>query len=313
MPILTINETKLSGRSSWTIEGGRTYTLQVRVITDDKRIGPRTAMLACNIGVGSPFRYPLDDPGEFDYGSTLVGISAEKEGEDGLSYIVTMEFGPYKPLEQSGAENDNTFTMNPLLVPPTVRWSSETVEIACTHTRDGKLIANVNKDPFDPPLTRPQTIPLATVSRVLASFDPNWIAAYQGCVNAFDWLGYPAGTVMLKEISADKTFNADWGWLWSQTLVFAFRPIRYADDGTTLIEAGWSEMVLNAGLREKKAGVVKQIIIDGSPISSPVALTSKGEYDPSGDQGYLVFDVLPTLDFSVLGLPEDLFSQSGGA
>ncbi len=313
MPIISIDETKQSSRAGWSVDGGRTYSLQVRVVTNDVNIGARAAMLACNVDVGSPYRFPLVEPTEWDFGSTLTGISAEKEAEDGLSYLVTMDFGQFKATEEAGAQEDNTFVVNPLNAPPTVRWSSETYEVACTHTRDGKLIANVNKDPFDPPLARPQTIPLATVTRTLAFFDPAWIANYQGCINGLDWQGFPAGTVMLKEIAADKTFSTDFGWLWEQTLVFACKPIRYAEDGTTLIEAGWAEMVLNTGLREKKAGKIKQVIIDGSPVSSPVALTSKGEYDPdSDDQGYLIFDILPTLDYSVLGLPDNLFSITGG-
>jgi hypothetical protein len=309
MPILEIDETKQSSRASWTVEGGRSYTLQVRIVTDDPAIGARAALLACNVDVGSHYRFPLVSPTEWDFGSTLVGISAEKDGDDGRGYLVTLEFGPYKPLEQSGAENNNTFVVNPLSVPPSVRWSSERVELACTRDRHGKIISNVIGDPFDPPLTRPQAIPVVTITRTLARFDPQWVFDYQDHINQYEWMGCPQGTVLCKELTGDRTFHADWGYMWEQTLVFAFRPILMAEDGT-IIQNGWADVVLNTGLREKVGGVVKKIMVDNAPVSAPVALTSKGRYDPDGEQGFLSFDLYPEADFSFFDLPDDLFSVS---
>jgi hypothetical protein len=253
----------------------------------------------------------LTDPTEVDYGSTLTSVSVDKEGDDGKSYILTMDFTQRRPDEQDGAQQDNTFTVNPTLAPPAVRWGSERMEIACLYDRSGKMIANVIGDPFDPVLTRPYTIPIAYVTRTLSEFDPSWVFDFQDHINEFDWLGFPAGTVLCKELSASRVFNSDFGWQWEQSLAFAFKPIRVADDGT-ITENGWSEVVLNTGLREKKAGVVRKIIVDGSPVNSPVPLTSKGEYDPDGEQGFLSFDIYPTADFAFFGLPEDLFTITGG-
>jgi len=310
MPI-KVDETKQSGRLNWSVDGGRNYTLQVRVVTDDVAIGPRAAALACSMDVGSPYRFPLTDPTEVDFGSTLTGVSVDKEAEDGRSYIVTLDFTQHKPVDQDGAQADNTFTVNPILAPPAVRWGSERMEIACIYDRNGKRISNVVGDPFDPVLVRPYTVPIATVSRTLATFDPNWVFDYQDHINAFDWMGFPAGTVLCKELTGDRVFHSDFGYQWGQTLAFAFKPIRTADDGT-VVENGWAEVVLNAGLREKTGGVIRKIIVDGSPVSAPVPLTSKGEYKPDEEQGFLSFDVYPTADFSFFGLPDDLFTITGG-
>jgi hypothetical protein len=312
MGILTVDETKLSGRLNWSVDGGRNYTLQVRIVTDDVTIGPRAAALACNMDVGSPYRFPLTDPTEVDYGSTLTGVSVEKEADDGKSYIISMEFTQRKPTDQDGAQADNTFTVNPVLAPPAVRWGSERMEIACIYDRTGKPIVNAGVgDPFDPPLTRPYTVPIVNVTRTLTTFDPNWVFDYQDHINEFDWLGFPAGTVLCKELAGNRVFHSDYGWLWEQVVAFAFKPIRTADDGT-IIENGWAEVILNTGLREKVDGKIRKVIVDNSPVNSPVPLTSKGKYDPDDEQGYVVFDIYPTADFAAFDLPEDLFTITGG-
>jgi hypothetical protein len=314
---ITVDETKVQKRAGWSVQGGRTYSLQVRVISDEV-IGPRQAILACNIPVGSTYRFPLaaDQPAsEWDFGACLQSVSAESEFEDGLSYLVVFEYGPFSALDVAGAQPDDpTFTMNPLQAAPTVKWSSESEEIACVYDRDGVPILNKAGDPFDPPLIIPLTIPIATVTRPLASFDPSWIADFQDHVNDSEWMGYEAGTVRCKSVTADRIHDNDWGWIWMQTLTFSFRPKVAADDGTVLVD-GWASKVLNAGVRQLDGSTVKQILIDGSPASSPVALTSSGAYDPSDASvpNYLTFNTLPTANFDGFGLPDDVFSVEGSS
>lgn len=308
MGIVSIEETKESGGFQWAPEG-RHYNLELRVRTDSPAVGPKAVVEAADIGLGAYYRFPLFAPTETDLAAILTGVTVDKEGDDGLSWRVRMTFGPRQAQPQQGG---NSLTINPLLTPPTVRWHSERMEIACTYDRDGKIIANVIGDPFDPPLTRPYTIPIVTIQRTLAEFDPSWIFGFQDHVNDGDWMGFPAGTVLCKELTGDRTWNNDFGWLWQQTLVFGFRPIRASTDGN-LIEAGWSELILNTGLREKVAGVIRKVVDDdGSPVSTPVPLTSKGKYDPEDEQGFLQFDLYPTADFAFFELPEDLFTISGG-
>ncbi|APW60491.1 hypothetical protein [Paludisphaera borealis] len=305
---ITVDETKQSSEMGWTTEGGRTYDLQVRVVTDDPTIGARAAVRAVNVDIGSTYRFPLAAPTETDYGAVLAGVSTTRD-EDGRGYLVTLRYGPFSPLDMAGNDTNGSLIVNPLLVPPGLKWTHETFEIACIYDRNGVKITNVIGDPFDPVLTRPYSLPVANITRTLASFDPNWITAFKDHINASDWMGFPAGTILCREITADRAYYSDWGWAWDQTLALAFKPIITSTDGT-VIENGWAEVVLNAGLRQKVGGVVKQVMIDGSPASAPVPLTSKGQYDPTGDQGFLSFDVYPTADFDLFGLPPDLFSAT---
>lgn len=325
---MSITVTDIGGtrRGGWSVDGGRTYSLGVRVGTGDPSIGPRAALMSIGVGAGSTYRFPLTGPAtEWDYAAFLNSVEVADEDRDGKGWTCTLEYKPFDWRSLSGGSGDGSnasaFLANPLNARPLLKWSSSTEEIACTHDRYGNPILNTAGDPFDPPLTRPYSTPIATITRTLATFDPDWIVQYKDHVNASTWMGNPAGTVLCKEINADAVYDADWGWMWSQTLEFAFRPIIILAVGTpskpwilknAVLLAGWAKQILNAGLRQLVSGAVKPINIDNAPISQPVPLKSNGTYDPAADPVYLTFDIYETAEFADFNLPADLFSASAG-
>jgi len=315
MSIISIAETKTGREASWSVSGGRTYGVELYVQTDDVDTGPRAVILALGLTPASTYRFPLTRPAtETDLGAFLQSASVGDVDEDGLGYKVKLAYGPFDAATEGGASGAqvNNWIMAPFNAPPTLRWSSEDEEIAITHDRDGKPILNKAGDPFDPPLSVPFSTPIATVTRVEKSFDSAWITYFKNSVNASTWLGWPTESVQVKDITADRVYDPDWGWLWTVTYTFAFRPSIIADDlDETVIQAGWSVQVLNAGLRELVSGSKRPIIFDGAPTSSPVPLKLDGsKAAPDDDPVFLTFPVLRKTDFSLLNMPANLFSAS---
>lgn len=322
MAIINLEAVKGAVSHSATVNGGRTYAVQLLAEVDDLVTGPiaiRNQLAALGYFPGSTYRWPLAGPiAEQDLGSFLRGLEVEPSAEDGLQYRVTLNYGPNDPAQEgvdAGQQQNNNWIQFPWAAPPTLQWGAEEVEVALTHDRSGEPILNKAGDPFDPPLTISETVSVATVTRIEKSFDPQWITYFRGAINDDAWLGWERGSVLCQTISADRTHDADWGALWRVSYSFAFRPpIEFPPERPwedAKLRAGWAVQVLNAGLRQKVGDELKPILSDGAPVSAPVPLDDDGKVlDPEGEPGYLVFDVLPEADFNLFNFPSDLFSAS---
>lgn len=294
---------------------GREYTVELIAEVSSLSTGPKAIrdwLAAQGFTAGSYYRYPLGSPTEIDYASYLQRVSIAHSSAGGLQYRVTLEYRPVDiagdgPAQGGGVTN---WIMAPTLAPPTLRWASEDVEFACTHDRAGEPILNAAGDPFDPPITIFLPTPIANVARTEAAFKPIWITTYKGTVNHAAWMGFPAESVLCKDITADRVHDPDHGYLWTVNYTFAFRPSVLGSDDETVIIAGWDTQVLNAGKREKVSGVREVIIINGAPVSDPVPLQLDGTYDPDGDPKYLRFAVYPKKDFSYFNFPPNLFDSA---
>lgn len=314
MGILSIKEYAGERGANWSVQSGRTYRITLDVLTDDELIGPRAIQLALGLSPSSTYRFPITTTKtEEDLGSYLQGVEVQTL-EGGLQHKVLLSFAPYDFKVDGGADNPQaaSWIMAPFAAPPTLRWGSSSEDFAVTHDRDGVAILNTVGDPFDPPIQLPVSIPVLTVSRVLKSFDPTWITYFKDSVNGAEWLGWPLESVLCQEITADRFYDADWGWLWRQETQFAFRPSLVVEGATeTTVDPGWAVQILNAGMRAKlPGGEVGAVRIDGQPISKPVPLSADGRYLPAEDPHYLSFNVRRTADFSLLDLPDDLFTAS---
>lgn len=311
---IIVTEQKGNRSGGWSLQGGRTYSITCRVETDNPLIGPRAAMRSVGVDAGAFYRFPLSGTAlEWDYAAFLNSIDAREIADDGMSWDVTLAYAQISPKDQAGGDgegaNAGAFILSPFAVKPSVQWGSETEEIARTHDRAGQPILNTAGDPFDPPLSAPVSNPVATIVRNLRSYDGAWVGSYKDHVNQSVWMGYPAGTVLCKDITGESVYDTDWGWYWRVTYQFAFRPIWV--EGGKIILPGWATQVLNAGMRQLKSGEVKQILVEGAPTSTPIPLKENGEAaTPTDDPHYLTFDVYPEADFDDLDLPPDLFSRS---
>jgi hypothetical protein len=315
---------ELKGNRSygWGANPGRKASQQVQVVTDDPAIGPMSVLLAMGLEAGQPYREPLEAPQRYDYGLFLTDVDVAETADDGRQWVATLTYSQsdWKQQQGEGAQA-SAFIANPLEAPPSVRWSTESREEAVTLDRNGTPVLNSAGDPMDPTITRTVSNPVVTIERMLPAFDPDLILTYKDRVNSSAWMGYPAGTVLCKDITADRVFDADWGYMWRQSLVFSIKPIIVAESpdpdapwqtDTDVISPGHAVQALDAGKRHRKDGKLEQIMIDDAPVSDPVYLQEDGTYDPEGDPHYLVFDVFDEAEFADLNLPADLLSASGG-
>jgi len=312
MSVLQVKAMKNGVRHNASVDG-RNYQVTLRADVESVADGPIAVrdFLASNFGLvaGATWRWPLGGTAtETDLGSFLQGVDISHLDNDGLSYRVVLDYKPLDPSVTPGTSL-NAWIMTPWDAPPTLKWSSEEVEWAITHDRTGKEILNGAGDPYDPPILDSITVPIATVSRVEKAFDPDWILVYKNRLNDDVWLGWPAESVLCRDISGDRFYDPDWGWLWNVTYVYGFKPEIKADDDT-VIQAGWDAYILNSGIRELRDGKLRPIILGNAPTSSPLPLTEDGEYDPDGSPNYLRFKVKLTVDFDDFGMPSNLFSAS---
>lgn len=314
MAVKRVKALKNGLRHSATVEA-RTYQATLRADVESVADGPIAvrSFLAANFGLtaGATWRWPLGGVAtETDPAAFLQGVDIAHDSADGLSYRIVLDYKPIDPAEfgASGGGLVN-WIMAPWTAPPVLKWSSEDAEWAITHDREGKEILNKAGDPYDPPLMDVLAVPIATVSRVEKAFDPDWIIVYKNTVNRDPWLAWPAESVLCKDIVGDRFFDPDWGWLWTVTYTYGFKPAVKAADNT-VIQAGWDAYVLNAGLREKKDGKLRPIMLGNAPASSPLPLDNDGKYAPNDPPVYLRFKVKPTSDFADFNMPLDLFSAS---
>jgi len=315
MSVLQVKALKNGVRHTASVDG-RNYQATLRADVSSVADGPVAVRdyLAANFNLtaGATWRWPLGGTAtETDFGSFLQGVDIQHLTDDGLSYRVVLDYKPIDPTQMGATPGASLsgWILTPWDAPPTLKWSSEEEEWAITHDREGTPIRNKAGDFYDPGLLSSITIPIATVSRVEKSFDPDWILVYKDRVNNASWLGWPAESVLCRDITGDRVYDADWGWLWNVTYVFAFKPeVKAPDD--TVIQAGFDAHVLNAGLRELKSGKLRPIIIGNAPASSPLPLKTDGSYDPLGTPNYLRFKVKRTVDFGDFNMPANLFSAS---
>jgi len=321
MAILNLEAVKGAVRHSASVSGGRTYGIELLAEVDDLITGPiaiRNQLAAWGYAPGANYRWPLAGTiAEQDFGSFLQQIDIEPSSEDGLQYRVTLGFSPIDPSREGADSSNPTVTnnwiMSPFSATPTLHWTSEDVEFAITHDRDAKPVVNKAGDPFDPPLITTLTIPVAVVTRIEKSFNPAYITLFKSRVNSAVWQGWTAESVLIKDITGERTHDPDHGTLWRTSYSFAFNPSTIASTpgGDKMVYPGWSTRVLNAGLRQLVGGILEPILAGGAPASTPVPLDNDGKaLEPDGEPVYLTFNTRLKADFDGLNLPSDLFSAS---
>jgi len=320
--VIAIAETQTGRGANWDASGSRRYSVELCVEVDSVAVGPLAVIQALNLSPAMTYRYPLTSTAtESDAGSFIQSVSVGDLDEAGLTYLVKLEFGPFDAANQAGAavDSEGRWVAQSWDAEPTLNWTSEDSEFAVTHDRDGEPILNKAGDPFDPPLTVPITTPVAVVSRIEKSFNSAWVNLYKNRVNASTWLGWAAESVLIKDITGERTRDPDWGVLWRVTYTFAFRPpvSVTTSGGDVVVHPGWAEQVLNAGLRQLvyrpplTAPFLEPIVLAGAPASSPVPLDNDGKVlDPDGELVWLSFNTRLTADFDDLNMPSDLFSAS---
>lgn len=318
MIIKSISDPLNGSRSlSWSGQNGRTYSYQVRVQTDDPTMGMRAVAKGLGLRIGTYYSHPLFSgvPTEWDYTCYLQSFDLKEEGDDGMQWLCTLNYGPFNWTEQGGATTEAAAEgqTDPFKVPIRVSFGTAKYEREITLDMRGKPIENNVGDPFDPPMKRDDSRGTLTLVRNEPTFNSQYVQTFKDTCNQDMFLTiYKANTVKCADVTAEREYQADWGYYWVVTYQFEIRESITLPDGT-LITDGWNELVLNKGLRHYKNPVIPSdgltpIIIGGSPVTSPVPISVNGHYDPGNDPFYRAFQVYPLQDFSKFNFPDDLLT-----
>jgi len=275
-------------------------------------MGPRAVLRGLGLRNGDFYRFPLTTTAvEWDYASFIQSMDCSEEAEDGKQWKVTLQYGPFDWTSQGGATTEaaSDGRFDPFAVPPKVHWGSNKFERFCIKDALGNPITNTVNDPFDPPLKRDDSRPLLTITRNEPSFDASLAQTFKDHVNAGPFLGYDPNTVKCHDITADKVYHADYGYYAEVTYEFEIREYQIDASGNILVN-GWFETVLNAGLRQIDInGNPAQIMINNTPVTSPVMLTTGGRYvGAAGQPHYIDFQIYPSADFDKLNIDKDILN-----
>jgi hypothetical protein len=316
MQILSINDVKGGRALSWSGQAGRSYTQQVRVITDDPAFGPRMVAKALGFRVGASYAHPLTTPAtEWDYTCYLQGFDCKEEGDDGKQWLFTLNYGPFNWVEQGGAttETASEGKTDPFAVPPKVSFDSNKYERYVVKDARGKPVVNTVGDPFENGIKRDDSRATMKIVRHERTFNSQYVQTFKDTCNQDLFLGvYQPNTVKCTDVTAEREYQADWGYCWVVTYSFEIRELD-TDPENNVLYPGWLEMVENKGMREwdtdGPSGSVKTVRLnDGSPVTKDVMLNEDGFYDPTNPPFYRVFQIYPLQDFEKFGFPPDLLT-----
>lgn len=315
MQIVSITDVRGNRSLSWSGQGGRSYSQQLRVITDDPTMGPRAVAKALSFKVGASYVHPITTTAtEWDYGNYLQGFDLKEEGDDGKQWLCTLNFGPFNWTEQGGATTEaaSEGQTDPFKVPIKVSFGTAKYEREITRDMRGKPMVNSVGDPFDPPMKRDDSRGVLTLVRNEPRFNAQYVQTFKDTCNQDIFLMiYKANTVKCADVTAEREYQADWGYYWVVTYQFEIRESITLDDGTVVAD-GWNELVLNKGLHEwdttGPSGSKTNILIGSAPVTTPVPINADGFYDPANLPFYRAFQVYPLADFDKFAFPDDLLT-----
>jgi hypothetical protein len=192
---------------------------------------------------------------------------------------------------------------SPLSRPPVINFSSVTQEVEIDKDIDDKPIQTINGEPIHG-VTAPFTDLVITVQRNLPSFNPSSISTYTNKVNSSAWLGLPAGTVRIMDISASSVFSEDFAY-WDVSISFQ---VRRGIGEQTDDKAWWFRTAHQGYLVYTVAKGIHHVLDDqGNTRAQPVMIDKDaeaglGEQLPEGEGEYIEFQILDEIDFNQLNL-----------
>jgi hypothetical protein len=253
MAVVSVGE-QYSRSGSMNSRWQRTYTRQWKVITNDPNDGPKTVREALPVSLGNSY----STPNEVDKGSYVNSIDAVSEGDDGLSWLVNVQYGPY----------DATINpQDPTQRPIELNYEASQFQRPSIEDVNGKAIANSAGDPFDPPLMKDDSRPVFVITRNEMTYNDEVMATYRDTVNSDVFFGYGPMLVKCHSITGRLAYDPDIHWYYVVTYRFEHN------------KDGWHKKPLDAGFRTNPAGATSPApIFDkaGLPISVPALLDGHG-------------------------------------
>lgn len=283
-----VSVTELPQRSTTRSANGgyptRSYKRVLSVTTDTPNMGPGAVLDALGYRNGQPYQFA----NESDTSTYLQEISCDDDAEDGMSWLVSLSYGPYDPETSEQPELSGNFR-------------SQTVPLE--RDVDGAPIVNSAGDPFiDPPIEGEDSRLIINIVRKQDSCPWALIYQYKNAVNSDPFLGADPGTWKVVNIAPVRLWDQDKGFYFKITYEFEYNP------------DGWRAKPLNAGYRCKGTdGKIVRAMDKGTPVPHPVLLSGSGaRLSESDPPVYLDFKVKPELPFEVFAFGDDISSGAGG-
>jgi hypothetical protein len=305
---ITFENVHEGASGSWTLQSGKSYTVDVRAESDTP-VGPETVISAAGFSVGDTYRWPLvGAPLETHDRLYIQSIDVQPDGEDSRRWKLSVQYGVTDPGQQ-GHDPDEGY--DPFAVPPTFRAYSEDEDFFPLTDINAQPLVNSAGDFMSDISVK---IPVLTfeIGVVVPAFDWAAIKACKNHINVAPWEGFDAGVVYLADVNPSRVWDERAGFfVWQVVYVFQVKDpivVEYSAQDVQVIP-GWSLCVLDAGLRQKVGGKKVPILSEGVPTSEPLPLKADGTaVGPTDDLHFLYFDVIPRADFSILPIPAGIFA-----
>lgn len=283
MAIVRVQEIGSQRAGSFGPNGEANYTRVFQVLTDNKKDGPQTAMLATDpvTGVTIPQAGDIYIAGnDKDLGAFCTGPKASQaDDRNALVWLVTCEY----------TTTTNQTVSNPLARPTEISFGFAQFQRAAIQDINGNAIRNTAKDFFDPPVEIDDARPVVTMVKNLQTFNRILAHDFQNAVNNAQFYGYPTRSVKVANIGA----------------------VEQQENGIKFIRATfefhirrdlWIPLkVLNAGMKDAAGNTIR----GGTQVSSPEPLDASGNFLAIGSTAFTFVDVTAykELDFGLLGVP----------
>ena len=190
------------------------------------------------------------------------GVPAPGTNTNSTLWQIELQYGTRNPLEHA-------IDGNPLHLPTRFSFEPATEEVPAFEDVDGNPIVNSAGDPYDPPLMRRVLRAKLKVRRNESPSAVNLptLLALSNTLNMAAWNGFPPKTVLLEPLQLPEAE-------FSQVTQQFYFPFQYE---FSINFDTWVKQVINAGVRElDSSGNLKQITINGQPVSNPVPLDKEG-------------------------------------
>lgn len=268
----------------------RTYSKTWRVRTDNAAddgpkilgaVDPSSGLAVPSIG--STFYSTSTNK---DLGAFVQSLDAQEENEDGLSWLVTAQYGPY---------DASMFGADPVAWPIKVVFTGQMREQIIYYDQAGDAIVNSAGEGYDDPITidDPRYTMTITRNELCSTFDLSLASDFGGTTNLNAWNGFGAKKCKMGIITTgDPTLDSN-----NQVYFYVVTyPVEINRDG-------WARKLLDRGFNALSGGVLSPILIKGQkPDDPPLLDGTGGVLAPGGTPVFREHEVVPSTDWAGLNL-----------
>lgn len=259
------------------------YTRTFEVIFEDRTTAnPNDALLALPITKYDAYSYA----GYTDTYSRATSVTATPEN-DSVTYTVVVQYTP-QPIE--------TLQMQKT-------WSFNAYTEVLISDLDFNVIANSAGDRFPEGIETQRFLPVLTITRPQATFDPLNAFSFMGTINSGSFYGAPQKTARCVDYSGTMAYLQNGSTYWNVTYSFEFGFFPHGQGwDAVLLDEGYNEIntvVERTGSENKK----RRITIAGNPVNEPQKLDGTGKIETRQGYGWFkYFRVYPLSNFGFLDL-----------